>query len=255
MAMTHGNAARVTLLPTRSFPSLLLIGILLLGLLWAFSFTQAVTFSFGKLGLSPEMAMLVLIGSLLGGGVNIPVSRRRTHRRWREGWPETWDAYWPWQLCGPGASRWWGDVPLPLRLFFYRPPLVREQVIALNLGGALIPMLVSLYVIPHAPLLPLVGATAAVAAVCYAVARPAWPLGIVIPAFVPPLAAVALALVLAPDAAPPVAYVAGTLGTLIGADLLHLGDLRRFDAQLLSIGGAGVHDGIFFAGLLAALLA
>jgi uncharacterized membrane protein len=31
--------------------------------------------------------------------------------------------------------------------------------------------------------------------------------------------------------------------------------VRRFDAQLVSIGGAGVHDGIFFAGLIAALLA
>ena len=72
---------------------------------------------------------------------------------------------------------------------------------------------------------------------------------------VPPLAAALLALLLAPGNAPPVAYVAGTLGTLIGADLLHLPDLRRFDTQLLSIGGAGVHDGIFFAGLVAALLA
>ncbi len=96
---------------------------------------------------------------------------------------------------------------------------------------------------------------AGVAAVCYAVARPAWPFGIVVPTFVPPLAAAGLALLLAPDAAPVVAYVAGTLGTLIGADLLHLPDLRRYDAQLLSIGGAGVHDAIFFAGLIAALLA
>jgi uncharacterized membrane protein len=241
-------------MPTRSFPTFLLIGLLLLGLLWAFAFTQAVTFSFGKLGLSPEAALLILMGSLLGGGVNIPVSRRRVYRRWPHG-GEPWDAYWPWQLGGPGAARWWGDVPLPLRLFFYRPPVVREQVIAVNLGGALIPLAVSLYVIPRAPLVPLLAATAGVAAVCYAVARPAWPYGIVIPTFVPPAAALALALVLAPDASAPVAYIAGTLGTLIGADLLHLGDLKRFDAQLLSIGGAGVHDGIFFAGLVAALLA
>ena len=76
-----------------------------------------------------------------------------------------------------------------------------------------------------------------------------------IPLFVPAIAAAMLALLLAPGAAPPVAYVAGTLGTLIGADLLHLSELRRVDARLLSIGGAGVHDGIFFAGLVAAFLA
>jgi uncharacterized membrane protein len=64
----------------------------------------------------------------------------------------------------------------------------------------------------------------------------------------------ASAQVLAPGAAPVVAYIAGTLGTLVGADLLHLPDLERFEAQLLSIGGAGVHDGIFFAGVVAALL-
>ncbi len=66
---------------------------------------------------------------------------------------------------------------------------------------------------------------------------------------------VEIASLFAPGGAAPVAYLAGTLGTLIGADLLHLPEVRRFDAQLLSIGGAGVHDGIFFAGMLAALLA
>jgi uncharacterized membrane protein len=78
--------------------------------------------------------------------------------------------------------------------------------------------------------------------------------GIVLPPFVSPLTAALLAEVIAPGAAPVVAYIAGTLGTLVGADLLHLPDLERFEAQLLSIGGAGVHDGIFFAGVVAALL-
>jgi uncharacterized membrane protein len=131
---------------------------------------------------------------------------------------------------------------------------VREQVIAINLGGALIPLAIDLLLLPRAPLEPLLGAVAGVAAASYALARPAWPVGIVLPPFVPPLTTALLAEVLAPSAAPVVAYIAGTLGTLVGADLLHLPDLERFEAQLLSIGGAGVHDGIFFAGVVAALL-
>jgi uncharacterized membrane protein len=235
----------------RSYPQLLILALLLVGLAWAFWFTQLVSVSLAKLGLSPEAALLVLLLSLFGGYVNIPISRRRVRRPW----PDPWRVHWPWELRGSRAEPWWGDLPPLARLLFYEPPVVREQVIAVNLGGAVVPLLMGIYLLPRAPLLPVIGATAGVALVCYAVARPAWPFGIVVPTFVPPLAAAALALLLAPEHAPPVAYIAGTLGTLIGADLLHLPELRRFDAQLLSIGGAGVHDAIFFAGLVAVLLA
>ena len=54
--------------------------------------------------------------------------------------------------------------------------------------------------------------------------------------------------------APP-AYIAGTIGTLIGADLLHLEEMKRTAPGILSIGGAGVYDGVFLAGLVAAFLA
>ncbi len=239
----------------RSFGALLVLGLLALALLWALWFTQAIAVSFQKLGLSPQAGLLVLLLSLAGGCVNIPISRRQIRRPW----PGPWRALWPWALDDPLGNplgeRWWRWPGLWERLFFYEPPPVREQVIALNLGGAVVPLLVDLYVLPRAPLLPVLGATAGVTAVCYAVARPAWPLGIVVPTFVPPLAAALLALLVAPGQAAPVAYIAGTLGTLIGADLLHLPEVRHFDTQLLSIGGAGVHDGIFFTGVIAALLA
>ena len=237
---------------TRSYPSLVLIALLLIGLFWAFWFTQAVTFSFAKLGLSPGATLLVLLASLFGGYVNIPVTRRRVLHRL----PGDWHPLWPWQVGGPYATRWETDLSVFSRLLFYRPPLiVREQVLAINLGGAIVPLLVSLYLLPLTPLLPLLGATAGVAAVCYFVARPTYPVGILVPTFVPPLAAALLALLLAPNASPPVGYVAGTLGTLIGADLLPLPTVLRFDSQYLSIGGAGVHDAIFFAGLVAVVLA
>ena len=73
--------------------------------------------------------------------------------------------------------------------------------------------------------------------------------------FVPPIAAAAVSLVLAFRRAPPMAYVSGSMGTLIGADLLNLGKVQGLGAPVASIGGAGTFDGIFVTGILAVLLA
>ncbi|MDP2663865.1 MAG: DUF1614 domain-containing protein, partial [bacterium] len=50
------------------------------------------------------------------------------------------------------------------------------------------------------------------------------------------------------------AFVSGTLGVLIGADILNLRKIQRYGG-FLSIGGAGVFDGIFLVGVISALLA
>jgi uncharacterized membrane protein len=60
---------------------------------------------------------------------------------------------------------------------------------------------------------------------------------------------------LSPDLAPALAYTAGTLGTLIGGDLLNLRKIRGLGAPVVSIGGAGTFDGIFLTGIIAVLLA
>jgi uncharacterized membrane protein len=52
----------------------------------------------------------------------------------------------------------------------------------------------------------------------------------------------------------PIAFAGGVLGTLIGADLLHLREIERMTPGVLSIGGAGVFDGIALCGLFALLL-
>lgn len=79
--------------------------------------------------------------------------------------------------------------------------------------------------------------------------------GIGVPIFVPPVVATFTTFVLARDAAPALAYCGGTLGTLIGADLLNLRRIRAMGAPVASIGGAGTFDGIFLTGILAVLLA
>jgi uncharacterized membrane protein len=63
------------------------------------------------------------------------------------------------------------------------------------------------------------------------------------------------ALLLSRQSAPALAYVAGSLGTLIGADLLNLDKLQGLRAPVASIGGSGTFDGIFLTGILAVLLA
>jgi uncharacterized membrane protein len=55
--------------------------------------------------------------------------------------------------------------------------------------------------------------------------------------------------------APPVAYVSGSLGTLIGADLMNLDKIKGLGTPVVSIGGAGTFDGIFVTGLFAVILA
>ena len=91
--------------------------------------------------------------------------------------------------------------------------------------------------------------------VCYFLARPVVGVGIAMPGFVPLLVSAAAALLLAPSEAPPVAFVACVAGPLVGADLLHLADVRRIGTGMASIGGAGTFDGIVLSGIIAAYLA
>ena len=217
----------------------LLFSFILLPLLLVLLHVQAVSLAFSNMGLSPTLVIIIFYLSLLGSFVNIPISRRkiRVERK--------------------------SLLPLPFFLpLFYYPPRVQEQVVAVNVGGAVVPLLLSLYVLPKAPMGSVLLATSVVAAVCFALARPVEGVGITIPALIPPIIAAALAYLLVPDPVgrTAVAYTAGVLGTLIGADILNLprihrlGRLSRSRAHVVSIGGAGVFDGIFLVGILAAIL-
>jgi uncharacterized membrane protein len=103
--------------------------------------------------------------------------------------------------------------------------------------------------------LPSLAGVAMVSAVMFWMAKPTEGLGITVPVFLPPVITALVALLLEPKSAGPLAYISGTLGTLIGADLLQLGALQSTHAPIASIGGAGTFDGIFMIGLVAMLLA
>src|SRR3569832_844962 len=98
-------------------------------------------------------------------------------------------------------------------------------------------------------------AIAIVATIARVTSRPVPGLGIGMPIFVGPIAAALTALGLDPDNSAPLAYICGTLGVLIGADLLRLNDIRKMGVPVASIGGAGTFDGIFITGIVAVLLA
>ncbi len=129
-------------------------------------------------------------------------------------------------------------------------------LVAINAGGALIPGALSGYLLLHCgSILGALLATGLVAGVVHRLAKPVPGLGITVPLFLSPVVAAIAATVLAPTTAPAVAYIAGTLGTLVGADLLNLPRLRDLDAPVVAIGGAGTFDGVFLTGILAVLLA
>lgn len=191
-------------------------------------------YAYIRLGLSPGAAMLLLFGSLVGSYFNIPVAHLP-----------------PQPVVSGQVIEFFG--------MSYVVPTVHHwpgTVIAVNVGGAVIPTLVSLYlVVRHELWINGVIAVAVVAAVCYWLAEPVPGLGIAMPVFAPVVTTTLVALILSRTYAPPLAYIGGSLGTLIGADLLNFDRIQGLGAPVASIGGAGTFDGIFLVGILAVLLA
>jgi uncharacterized membrane protein len=141
----------------------------------------------------------------------------------------------------------------------YAVPAVEHSsgtVIAINVGGAVIPTLMSIYLLITRDLwVKGAIAIAVVALVLHWLAYPVPGIGIAVPVFFPAVTTAVVALLLSREFAAPLAYICGSLGTLIGADLTNLDKVRGLGAPVASIGGAGTFDGIFLTGILAVLLA
>ncbi len=131
-----------------------------------------------------------------------------------------------------------------------------RTILAINVGGCIIPVALSVYLLLNNPIFfRSAMAVAIVAAVTHMVARPVAGLGIAMPVFLPPILAALTAVFLDREHAAPIAYVAGSVGTLLGADVFNLHRLQELGAPVVSIGGAGTSDGIFLTGIIAVLLA
>ena len=217
------------------------LSLLFLGLLLLFPFFLANAFltALAKLGLGPTSSLVVTLGIFLGGVVNIPVTRIEQTELVE---------YRPTQLLG-------------LDRLLARP--VQRQsftIIAVNLGGCLVPTALAGYQIGRlalrtpSTLLALGAALALNVALCYYFATPVPQQGIALQPVIPAGAAALTGLLLAPEWAPPIAFSAGILGPLVGADLLHLDDIAEIGTGMASIGGAGTFDGVVLSGLVATLL-
>jgi uncharacterized membrane protein len=191
-------------------------------------------YAYEKIGIQRRTAYLLLLLSLLGSYVNIPIAElsgpKTVEYEWvrdRIGWPH----------LAPHIKEW-------------------PSTLAINVGGAIVPAILSIYLVARNQIYAEAAiGTILVAVVVHYLAEPIRGMGIAVPIFVPPIVSAVVGMLLSREHAAPVAYVAGCMGTLVGADILNLGILGELGASIVSIGGAGTFDGVFLTGILAVLLA
>ncbi|WBO59437.1 MULTISPECIES: DUF1614 domain-containing protein [unclassified Acidocella] len=213
---------------------------ILLLVLMPLAFTEIMMSGLAKLHLSADAASLLVLFMLFGGAINIPILRFHSGRR----------------ICvQPLVSH---------GVFGFHSGFTKatnETVVAVNLGGCVIPVGLALFEFTRlmaadsGSFWAVVGVSSINIFICYDLARIVPGIGITLPGLMPAFAAAGLALVFLPQEATPIAFIAGVAGPLIGADLLHLPQLRKLPVGMLSIGGAGTFDGIVLAGIIAAYLA
>lgn len=216
-------------------PLRLLLFFLALTFLIIFVQIGLITIAFDKLGLSAESAYLLLLCTLAGSLINLPLFSLKADSEAPPRMP-------------PELMQW---------PFFKVPPVTDKILVVVNVGGAVVPVAFSLYLIAHNALNPLqiAAAVAGVTLIARAISRPMLGIGIGMPTLIAPIAAALIATVIDPEQRAPLAYIGGTLGVLIGADLLRLNDIRKLGSPFAAIGGAGTFDGVYVTGLLAVLLA
>jgi len=210
-------------------------GLLLLVIL-VLLFAGIISFTFSTA--SDAAILIILMGSLLGSAINIPLYKVKATQ----------------PLVREESVSWFGVS--------YKVPRVSVQEtytqICVNVGGALIPAGMSVFLMANSSLdivLSCLIGVMVVSVVTHLVARPVRGVGIETPTFVLPVMAAVVALILSPSQPGVTAYVSGTLGALIGADLSNLGKIPDLGAPVASIGGAGTFDGVFLTGIIAVFLA
>lgn len=142
-------------------------------------------------------------------------------------------------------------------IIYYTITERQRIVIAVNLGGCLLPSILAIKVLMEVPFIPWLITFLICSTLIYYYAKPIPGLGIAVPMFVPPLLSAFISYVVISAFSlpllilPKMAFSAGVLSALFGADILHLKDIERIGSGVVSIGGAGTFDGIFLTGVFA----
>lgn len=195
--------------------------ILLLPILFLLGVFHVITISFAELGISPELTFILLLSILAGSSINIPLTKTKKFYK-------------------------------KSSFSFFERPKLKQKGVAVNLGGAIIPLGLSIYFFTQVPLWPTVIAVIFMIIISKFSARVIPNRGVALPFFIPPIFSALFAIMLVPEFAAQAAFIAGVLGVLIGADLLNL--KKAMESGMVFIGGAGVFDGIFLVGIVAVLL-
>jgi uncharacterized membrane protein len=195
---------------------------------------QIIEAAYHKLGMSHRAIVSLLLMTILGSYINIPVSST------------------------PAAQLVHDQEVVVNGIAYIVPQVVQvgRTMIAINVGGALIPALLSIYLLLRVGgAIQALVATIIVSVVVYHFSKPVPGVGITVPTLLPGVLAALLAVALDLRRSAAIAYVAGTMGCLLGADIFNLGIVSQMHAPVASIGGAGTFDGVFLSGLIAVLLA
>jgi uncharacterized membrane protein len=212
----------------------ILIPLLILGIIGA---------AFTRLGFSWISALAVVLLMLFGSFVNIPVYRiRRDMIRVSHNEETVFD------VCVPCAS---GQV--------------WDTMISLNLGGAVIPVCVCVYMVYQAFLITgttlfftIFAGITIVAIITFVSTRLVTFAGIQVPILIPGLTALLAGLLLAGGIgllAAVTAFVSGVTGVLLGGNVANLYRIKDLEVPEISVGGAGTFGSIFICCMLPALIA
>lgn len=205
---------------------LIILGLVLLPLAVVLLVVNFFAAGLTQLGFSPLAGFLIVSSMIWGSFINIPLGERK-------------------------------QVKVKTKKFFglFQENKIKQKGLSINMGGAVIPLIIVAYFLPQVPLFEVAIATLLVAIVSYQVSRFVPGLGISMSPILPLLAATLLALVLVPEAPARAAFISGVLGVIVGGDLMRLPEASKESTAVISIGGGGVFDGIFLVGVISAFLA
>ena len=188
--------------------------------------------AFRKLGFPPEYSVYFLFLSLPCSYVNIPIKKVRSRV----------------SVISDKASE-------TLKSGLSASSLKMYTTIAINLGGAVIPIIMSVFLSTMVNLVEILSGILVMTIIIHKIARPVKGSGIAIHALLPPILAAFVAIIISPQNAPVIAYISGTVGCILGIDILNLKKIPDLGVPLVSIGGAGTFDAIFLTGIISVLLA
>jgi len=213
---------------------ILIIPLFILGMIGA---------AFTRLGFSWITAIAVVLLMLFGSYVDIPLYRfKRDMVRIS---PDTSAVF--------GSGSPWPADP------------VWETQVSINLGGAILPLGISLCLLYQAVsitgtslLVPVGAGIVLVALVTFFATRPVPGVGLRVPLLIPALTALLMGMLLFGGAGIPatvMAFVSGTAGVLLGGNIARLFRIKDLEVPLVSIGGAGTFGAVFICCILPALVA